>query len=172
MSTPVARVYLDESGVRTLVDAGMGVGPHSHSHEVASRLPVERQRNEIALSCTVIESIGGSRMWGYCHPHGSPDAFLEQTEKLSPKQGAPSRSLCGLSTLCHPLPIPAAMRCQDIIAMPFRMVRHHLEALELNEPDIRLLTGMRQWGVIATGQHLVDDLSAMVQTPEWGPLRY
>ncbi len=82
-------VYLDELGVRTLVHAGMGVGPHSHSHEAASRLPVEHQRNEIALSCTVIERIGGSRIWGYCHPHGSPDAFLEQTEEAIAEAGCP-----------------------------------------------------------------------------------
>ena len=82
-------VYLDELGVRTLVNAGMGVGPHSHSHEVASRIPVDRQGNEIALSCKVIESIGGSRMWGYCHPHGSPDAFLDQTEEAIAEAGCP-----------------------------------------------------------------------------------
>lgn len=150
----------------------MGVGPHSHSHEAASRLPVEHQRNEIALSCTVIERIGGSRIWGYCHPHGSPDAFLEQTEEAIAEAG------CPFAFAVRPFDIKSTLADTRRYALP----RHNCNAFphgavslggaESNEPDIRLLTGMRQWGVIATGQHLVDDLSAMVQTPEWGPLRY
>jgi peptidoglycan/xylan/chitin deacetylase (PgdA/CDA1 family) len=82
-------VYLDETGLRALVDAHMGVGPHSHWHEVASRLPLKQQKQEIALSCAFIENVGGSRMWGYCYPYGSPDAFTAQTEAAVAESGCP-----------------------------------------------------------------------------------
>ena len=63
--------YLDERGMRELSEAGMGIGPHSHSHEVSIRLSPERQLEEIRLSCDFVEQNGGSREWGYCYPFGS-----------------------------------------------------------------------------------------------------
>ena len=56
--------YLDERGMRELSDAGMGVGPHSHSHEVSIRLSPERQLEEIRLSSDFVERNGGSRAMG------------------------------------------------------------------------------------------------------------
>ena len=67
--------YLDREATRELSEAGMGIGPHSHTHEVASRLAPECQREEIELSCALVESAGGSRLWGYCYPHGVAASF-------------------------------------------------------------------------------------------------
>jgi len=81
--------YLDPHAVRELADAGMGVGPHSHTHEVASRLAPDRQREEVALSCAFVESVGGNRLWGYCYPHGLASSFSRETELIVAEAGCP-----------------------------------------------------------------------------------
>ncbi|HUU94687.1 MAG TPA: polysaccharide deacetylase family protein [Phycisphaerae bacterium] len=81
--------YLDEDGVRALADAGMGVGPHSHRHGLLSRLSRKQEMEEIELSCTLLESFGGSRLWGYCYPYGSPEAFTGRTQQAVAKAGCP-----------------------------------------------------------------------------------
>jgi peptidoglycan/xylan/chitin deacetylase (PgdA/CDA1 family) len=81
--------YLDENGVRALSDAGMGVGPHSHSHELSIRLSPERQLQEVVLSSEFVELHGGSRDWGYCYPYGARSAFSEETERAVAAAGCP-----------------------------------------------------------------------------------
>jgi peptidoglycan/xylan/chitin deacetylase (PgdA/CDA1 family) len=81
--------YLDERAMRNLSSAGMGVGPHSHAHEVASRVSPERQKEEVRLSCDFVELNGGSRQWGYCYPHGMRSAFTEETERAVAEAGCP-----------------------------------------------------------------------------------
>ena len=81
--------YVDEHGMRELSDAGMGIGPHSHSHEVSIRLSPERQLEEIRISSDFVERNGGSREWGYCYPFGSRSAFSQETERAVAEAGCP-----------------------------------------------------------------------------------
>lgn len=81
--------YLDERGMRELSDAGMGIGPHSHSHEVSIRLSPQRQLEEIRISSDFVERHGGSREWGYCYPYGSRSAFSLETERAVAEAGCP-----------------------------------------------------------------------------------
>jgi peptidoglycan/xylan/chitin deacetylase (PgdA/CDA1 family) len=81
--------YIDERGLRELSVAGMGVGPHSHSHEVSIRLSPERQLEEVRLSCEFVEENGGSRQWGYCYPFGSRSSFSQETERAVADAGCP-----------------------------------------------------------------------------------
>jgi len=81
--------YLDERELRALSDAGMGVGPHSHSHEVSIRLSPERQLEEVRLSCDFVEQNGGSRQWGYCYPFGARSSFSLETERAVADAGCP-----------------------------------------------------------------------------------
>jgi peptidoglycan/xylan/chitin deacetylase (PgdA/CDA1 family) len=82
-------IYLDADSVRALSEAGMGVGPHGHTHDLSIRLSPARQRQEIALSCAFVEENGGSRDWGYCYPYGSRAAFSEETERVVAESGCP-----------------------------------------------------------------------------------
>lgn len=81
--------YLDERGMRELSDAGMGIGPHSHSHEVSIRLSPQRQLEEIRISSDFVELHGGSRAWGYCYPFGLRSAFSQETERAVAEAGCP-----------------------------------------------------------------------------------
>jgi peptidoglycan/xylan/chitin deacetylase (PgdA/CDA1 family) len=82
-------IYLDEAALKTLSDAGMGVGPHGHSHEVTSRLSPGRQKEEVDMSCAFVDRVGGSRRWGYCYPFGAPSSFSQETEEAVSLAGCP-----------------------------------------------------------------------------------
>ena len=82
--------YVDEQGLRELSDAGMGVGPHSHTHEVSIRLSPERQREEIRLSSEFVERNGGSRRMGLLLSlTARATAFSQETEKAVAEAGCP-----------------------------------------------------------------------------------
>ena len=81
------QIYCDESEIRRLLEAGLAVGPHSHTHTVPALLDLAQQRQEILRSSAVIEAIGGSRKWGYCYPHGIPQAFTPESEKAVAASG-------------------------------------------------------------------------------------
>jgi peptidoglycan/xylan/chitin deacetylase (PgdA/CDA1 family) len=95
--------YLDLRATRELSEAGMGVGPHSHTHEIASRLARMRQKEEIELSCAFVESAGGSRSWGYCYPHGVAESFSDETEKAVADSGCPFAFAVQASDITAPL---------------------------------------------------------------------
>jgi len=84
-----ADFYLNERDLRELSDAGMGVGPHSHTHEVTSRLSPQRQRTEIESSCAFVDRVGGSRLWGYCYPYGLHSSFSQDVERAVAEAGCP-----------------------------------------------------------------------------------
>jgi peptidoglycan/xylan/chitin deacetylase (PgdA/CDA1 family) len=96
-------IYLDERAIRELSDAGMGVGPHGHTHEVTSRLSPEQQREEVIRSCAFVDSVGGSRQWGYCYPFGSQFSFSRGTEKTVAEAGCPLAFAVAASDIVTPL---------------------------------------------------------------------
>ncbi len=81
--------YIDAAGIRKLVKAGMGVGPHGHTHAVLSLLDECQQEQEILQSCNVVESFGGDRNWGFCYAHGNRDAFTPVSERIAAEVGCP-----------------------------------------------------------------------------------
>ena len=82
-------VYLDEKAILALSEAGMGVGAHGHVHAVPALLGREQQRQEIELSCRFVENIVGSGMWGYCYPHGVPEALSPVSQMALADRGCP-----------------------------------------------------------------------------------
>jgi peptidoglycan/xylan/chitin deacetylase (PgdA/CDA1 family) len=96
-------IYLDERALRALSEAGMGIGPHSHSHEVTSRLSPQRQKDEVDFSCAFVEQYGGSRGWGYCYPFGAPSAFSPETEAIVAQAGCPLAFAVEANDIVSPL---------------------------------------------------------------------
>ena len=80
-------VYLDGSELRELIDAGMGVGPHGHSHVVPRFLSAEEQSAEVTLSSRFVAESGGGPEWGYCYPYGSRAAIGEPTRRALTDSG-------------------------------------------------------------------------------------
>jgi peptidoglycan/xylan/chitin deacetylase (PgdA/CDA1 family) len=96
-------VYLDRAGLRTLTDAGMGVGPHGHSHIPFSRLAPAQLRTEIETSCGYVESAGGGREWGFCYPYGSPGAIGDAAIAAVAAAGCPFAFATGAADINTPL---------------------------------------------------------------------
>lgn len=113
-----SNIYLDESGLHALLGAGMGVGPHSHTHIVPALLDSEQQRQEVLRSCEFVDSVGGSRSWGYCYPHGIPQALSPESEKIVAGSG------CALAFAVEPEDIVDPLMQSRRFALP----RHNCNA--------------------------------------------
>lgn len=80
--------YLDESGLRALVEAGMVVGSHSVSHRVMAQLDAEAQLREISDSFRWLESvIGSGTPRTFCYPYGGAHTFTSATEAILERSG-------------------------------------------------------------------------------------
>ena len=102
----------------------MGVGPHGHSHEVTSRLSLERQKEEVDISCAFVDRVGGSRRWGYCYPFGAPSSFSRETEEAVAKAGCPFAFAVEAKDIVAPLARTDRYAVYPAtIAMPFHMGR-------------------------------------------------
>jgi peptidoglycan/xylan/chitin deacetylase (PgdA/CDA1 family) len=58
--------------VRSLCTHGMGIGAHTHSHPVLSKLAQSEAREQIAQSKHVLESLTDRPVRLFAYPHGKP----------------------------------------------------------------------------------------------------
>jgi peptidoglycan/xylan/chitin deacetylase (PgdA/CDA1 family) len=72
---------------RALRDGGMTIGGHTVTHPLLARVPVARQREEIAGCAARLADELGEQMRWFAYPVGSRDAFTEQTQALLHEQG-------------------------------------------------------------------------------------
>jgi peptidoglycan/xylan/chitin deacetylase (PgdA/CDA1 family) len=81
LETParVEGMWMDWNHIREMADGGMTIGGHTRDHPVLSRLPVERQREEIETCAARIREETGRPMEYFAYPVGSQWAFDAQT---------------------------------------------------------------------------------------------
>lgn len=82
-------VYVDEVGIKQLLDDGMGVGAHGHEHLRLAGLTPDRQRLEIEQACRLVKTLAGTLEWGYCYAHGLAGSFDSTSERLVAAAGCP-----------------------------------------------------------------------------------
>lgn len=112
-------VYMSETEVRDLVDAGMHVGSHSITHTVMSKLPKESQRHEIAESFRFLSDLlGDFPIRSYCHPYGGEHSYTDETLSILDAAGC----LFGFDVDSRP-----------ITAAVLRDERYHLPRYDCNE---------------------------------------
>ena len=129
--------YVDERGMRELSDAGMGVGPHSHSHEVSIRLSPERQLEEIT-------ALLGLRRTEWRQPRNGAIAIpsararrsrrrpKEPWRKQAARSPSPSRRVTSRRRSAR----PSVLRCLATTATPSRMARSRMESVPQTEPSV------------------------------------
>ena len=61
---------MDADQIRSLHNAGMEIGAHTHSHPIMSRLNDADLRDEILTNKAQLESIIGSRVRTFAYPNG------------------------------------------------------------------------------------------------------
>jgi len=75
----IAEHWMDWDMIREMADNGMTIGGHTVNHPVLSRLPKQRQREEIEGCAARILAETGRPMEYFAYPVGSPWAFNDDT---------------------------------------------------------------------------------------------
>jgi peptidoglycan/xylan/chitin deacetylase (PgdA/CDA1 family) len=81
------RRFLDWGEAREMIDGGMAIGSHTHSHHVLSHLGLEQQRQELAHSRGLLRENLGIDADAIAYPVGGRTAFSEQTQLLAHETG-------------------------------------------------------------------------------------
>ena len=79
--------YLTEAQIREMDRLGMVMGSHGVHHYVFSKLPLERQREEIAGSFASLATLLGKPVTTFCYPYGGHHTFTEETVSLLEQAG-------------------------------------------------------------------------------------
>lgn len=69
--------------IRNLMERGVEIGSHSHSHPIMTKLTDAELKNEVELSRAIIVSQTGQDSLGFCYPNGQPCDFqVRETEAV------------------------------------------------------------------------------------------
>ena len=82
------KFYLRPEQIREMDDAGMVMGSHGANHYVFSKLPVERQRDEISRSFSALSRILGRPVMTFSYPYGGRHTFTAETMLLLDEAGS------------------------------------------------------------------------------------
>jgi peptidoglycan/xylan/chitin deacetylase (PgdA/CDA1 family) len=75
--------YVTPEEIKTMYNAGMVIGSHTKTHPVLSKLPSEKQEDEIHNSFKYIESICINLPYKtFCYPYGGFQSFTGKTEDI------------------------------------------------------------------------------------------
>jgi peptidoglycan/xylan/chitin deacetylase (PgdA/CDA1 family) len=77
-----AKLWMTWDHARELRDAGMRIGGHTVTHPLLSRVPAERQREEIAGCAQRLQDELGAPMRWFAYPVGSRNAFTPATQQI------------------------------------------------------------------------------------------
>lgn len=81
------RRFLTWDEAREMLEGGMAIGAHTHTHPMLSKLSEDEQRREIAQSRAIIGEKLGIRVDAFAYPFGSRKAFTRTTEKIAEETG-------------------------------------------------------------------------------------
>lgn len=70
----VRETYISRDDLKRLIDAGVEVGTHTHSHKVLPRLDFQQQKQEMETSVRFLEELTGSGRVPVAYPFGFHDA--------------------------------------------------------------------------------------------------
>ncbi len=83
----VKRLYLNWDEVRDWVEQGLGIGAHTLTHPILSKLTVDQARWEIWQSRAVIERQVGKVIDLFSYPNGRAEDFTPETTALLREEG-------------------------------------------------------------------------------------
>ncbi len=72
---------------RVLVDAGMAIGAHTHTHPILCRLSFDDQRAELRKCKELLGDNLGSTPKTLAYPVGSLKAFSQETKRVAREEG-------------------------------------------------------------------------------------
>jgi peptidoglycan/xylan/chitin deacetylase (PgdA/CDA1 family) len=81
------RRFLNWDEAREMIQGGMAIGSHTHSHHVLSQLEPDRQREELALSYAILAAQLGKPPTALAYPVGNRNSYSPQTQRLAGETG-------------------------------------------------------------------------------------
>lgn len=82
-----SRRFLNWNEAEEMIQGGMAIGAHTHSHPRLSLLQEDEQRKELSLSRTILSEKLRIQIDTLAYPFGSPTAFTKQTQKIAQDAG-------------------------------------------------------------------------------------
>lgn len=84
---PPPRTHVDWQDIARMAAAGVAICPHTVTHPILSRVPLDQARDEIAHSWAEIEQRLGYRARTFAYPNGTASDFGPDHERLLDEQG-------------------------------------------------------------------------------------
>lgn len=81
------RCFMNWREAREMQEGGMAFGSHTHTHEILSKLPVERQRQEVCMSREILETQLNRRVDVLAYPVGGQHCFTPETMEAARSSG-------------------------------------------------------------------------------------
>ena len=81
------RQFLNWDEAKEMVDAGMEIGAHTHTHPLLSRLTMPEQRAELAQSKAIIEQKLALPITSLAYPNGTLKDFTPDTQRIAREVG-------------------------------------------------------------------------------------
>jgi len=79
--------YINKGQVNDMIDNGMSIGSHGHSHTLFSNMNFNEQEQEIKKSIKIIQSMTNHRMYNsFCYPYGGQQSYDKNTLKILEQQ--------------------------------------------------------------------------------------
>ena len=110
-------IYVPLEALSKMHDKGMIIGSHTHSHPVMSNLGLDKQREELQASFSMVDKITKESFRSYCHPYGGFHSFNNDTVHL----------LKQLNVIYS-----FNVEARDITANDFKSSKHHLPRYDCN----------------------------------------
>jgi peptidoglycan/xylan/chitin deacetylase (PgdA/CDA1 family) len=79
--------FMNWQQAREMQAAGMAFGSHTHNHEVLTKLPVERQYEELKVSREILERELNAPVVTVAYPVGGRSAFSKDTQEMARRSG-------------------------------------------------------------------------------------
>jgi hypothetical protein len=83
----VERCFLNWDEAREMQNSGMAFGSHTDGHDILSKLPVDRQREEAERSRQILERELGGPIDVMAYPVGAPYTFSGDTQRVLQQTG-------------------------------------------------------------------------------------
>jgi len=84
---PADSLFMTWDQLKEMHDAGMGIGSHTHTHPILSTLSCDAQREELAISKSILEERLKAPVKAVAYPVGSRSAFTPETCTLAKSVG-------------------------------------------------------------------------------------
>ncbi len=84
----VKNFYINKEQISEMIEGGMAIGNHGHSHTLFSNMSLDEQAHEIKTSLVILDNLtDGNYFNGFCYPYGGKHSYNKDTLSCLVKYG-------------------------------------------------------------------------------------